>query len=80
MQTTEQMTEQQRLILAKLQWEQRQQAYQEALAFLNDTIQDVAGGSGNPDGLSQSQIARTLEWPRQRVSKLLADLAEGTQG
>jgi len=69
------MTLEQNLILAKLQWEQRRQAYQEALAFLNDTIQDSALA-----GMNQSEIGRALGWPRQRVSKLLSDLAAETPG
>lgn len=69
MQTTE-MTTEQKLIFAKLQWEQSRQQYQDSLKFLNDTIQEAAFE------MNQSQIGRTLEWPRQRVSKLLADLAE----
>lgn len=73
MQTTE-TTLEQKLILAKLSWEQSRQQYQDSLRFLNETIQEAA------EDMTQSKIARTLEWPRQRVSKLLADLAEYAQG
>jgi hypothetical protein len=63
------------LRLSKLQWEQYRAKYQAALGVLNDAVLSAA-----ESGMSQSEIGRALEWPRQRVSKLLADLAADTRG
>lgn len=71
---TSDTTMEQDLIVAKLRWEQARATYQDALGQMNGLIADAAAE------MSQSAIARVLEWPRQRVSKLLADLAADTSG
>jgi uncharacterized protein with von Willebrand factor type A (vWA) domain len=73
MQTTETKHpfSEQQLIVSKLRWEQAREQYQHALAAMNGEIADAA-----TSGMSQSAIARVLDWPRQRVSKLLADLSK----
>jgi predicted XRE-type DNA-binding protein len=72
---TSDTTMEQDLIVAKLRWEQARATYQDALGQMNGLIADAAA-----DGMSQSDVARVLGWPRQRVSKLLADLAADTSG
>jgi hypothetical protein len=77
MQTTmeKKLEREQVLRLAKLQWEQYRQQYLTSLGILNDAVL-----AATEAGMSQSEVGRILDWPRQRVSKLLADLAADTQG
>jgi uncharacterized membrane protein len=63
------------MVEAKATWEEARAAYRMALDELNQTIRIASDA-----GMNQSDIGRALGWPRQRVSKLLADLAAETRG
>ena len=74
MMTDEKLQREQVLRLAKLQWEQARAQYLESLGVLNDAVASAA------EEMNQSEIGRALGWPRQRVSKLLSDLAAQPSG
>lgn len=63
-------TMEQELIVSKLRWEQARSQWLDALGTLNIAVEAAVGS-----GMNQSEVARVLGWPRQRVSKLLADLS-----